>query len=89
MLQTLQSKRVAVFTACVALISFATVNLVKGLINSFSWANVLDVLVLLPSILAAALLVRVWVRQSRRHKAWNERKRRESISGGYVMPKND
>lgn len=87
---TLHGQRVTVFTVSSMIVGFTAMNLIRCIISSsFAWYNVIDVLVLLPSLLAAVLLVRIFVRRIRRKRHLASRENRLSINNGYVYPKKD
>ena len=77
---TLQQQRATVFIVA-AFLAIAT--FVDLCIESFvyTWYNFLEVLILLPSITAAVLLVRVWIKQYKRQKRIAAERKRQLISG--------
>lgn len=80
---TLQMKRAIVFMTASMFIAFSMFDLTTG---DFQWISLMDLAVLLPSIVAAALLIRVWIVDARRKKERDAYSHRMRISGGYVSP---
>jgi len=49
----------------------------------FTWYNVAQVIILLPCIVSAALLLRLWRKQSKRARAADAYRKRMMISGNF------
>ncbi len=87
---TLQHQRITVFAVSSVIVVLTIVNLSMSIFSKvLAWYNIIDVLVLLPSLTAAVLLLRIFVRRFRRKRHLASRENRLSINNGYVYPKKD
>ena len=89
-IMSLQEKRVVVFIGAILIAVFPAMNIIIDSFDSaVSWSNMVDVLVLLPSILAGVLLIRVWIKEAQIRKIRKAYGKRMRISGGYVTPNKE
>ena len=82
---TLQKRRVVTFVISNAIIILSMYHFGT---TDFRWYDVFDYVVLAPSIAAALLLIRVWIKEYIHHKKTNAYNHRLYVGGGYVMPSN-